>query len=384
MRKIAIVISHPIQYYAPVFQLLSQQQKIQVKVFYTWGEASLKKFDPGFKKVIEWDLPLLQGYDYTFLKNTAADPGTHHFWGIKNSDAIQQITEFRPDALLVYGWSWHSHLKIIHHFSGRVPLWFRGDSHSLSERWLLKKIARQIFLKWVYGKVQKAFYVGSANRNYFRSLSLKQHQLVFAPHAIDNNRFAHANPEEVAAFRSRIGVPEHATMVLFAGKLEPVKNPMLLLEAFLSCNLKNCYLTFVGNGALEEALKSKVQQLSKEENVKFINFLNQRDIVAAYHACDLFCLPSYSESWGLAVNEAMAAGKAVLVSDRVGCASDLVKDGINGRQFKSDDVVDLSNCLTQLLSDATRLKEMGVASTKIIQPWSFKSQVEAITKQLIS
>ena len=61
-KKIAIVTSHPIQYYAPLFRLLAK--KVELKVFYTWGKEALVKFDPGFGKKVEWDIPLLDGYEY--------------------------------------------------------------------------------------------------------------------------------------------------------------------------------------------------------------------------------------------------------------------------------------------------------------------------------
>jgi len=68
MKKLAIITTHPIQYYAPIFKLLSERKKIEICVFYTWGKDALKdKFDVGFGKKIEWDIPLLEGYNYNFL-----------------------------------------------------------------------------------------------------------------------------------------------------------------------------------------------------------------------------------------------------------------------------------------------------------------------------
>src|SRR3954454_1006990 len=103
MIRLAIITTHPIQYYAPVFKMLAQQTNLLVKVFYTWGKDSISKFDPDFGKQIEWDIPLLAGYDYQFLENTATDPGTHHFRGIINPTANERIKKFNPDGLLIYG-----------------------------------------------------------------------------------------------------------------------------------------------------------------------------------------------------------------------------------------------------------------------------------------
>src|SRR4051812_18865346 len=97
--RLAIVTTHPIQYYAPIFKLLSKRGKIAIKVFYTWGESGFtNKFDPGFGKIIEWDVPLLDGYEYEFLENIANDKGSHHFNGIVNPDIINTIEKWKADA----------------------------------------------------------------------------------------------------------------------------------------------------------------------------------------------------------------------------------------------------------------------------------------------
>ena len=103
--------------------------ELELKVFYTWGEGVIAgKFDPGFQRKVNWDLPLLAGYQYEFVHNTAANPGSHHFLGIKNPTLISQLERFAPDMMLVYGWSFWSHLNIMRHFKGKLPVLFRGDS----------------------------------------------------------------------------------------------------------------------------------------------------------------------------------------------------------------------------------------------------------------
>ncbi len=133
-RKIALISSHPIQYNAPLFAFLAKEPEIDLMVFYTWGEAALgPKYDPDFGKEIEWDIPLLEGYNYTFLKNTSKEPGSHHFKGIINPTLIQEIEVWAPDAVWVWGCAFDSHLKAMRYFKGKVPVWFRGDSTLLDE-----------------------------------------------------------------------------------------------------------------------------------------------------------------------------------------------------------------------------------------------------------
>lgn len=373
-KKLAIITTHPIQYYAPVFQLLAKQ--LHIKVFYTWGEQSTQKYDKGFKQVIEWDLPLLEGYAYEFLENTAKEPGSHHFKGIVNPGLVKAVQAYKPDAILVYGWAWQSHLRAMRYFKGKIPVYFRGDSTLLNKVPSWKNALKGIFLKWVYRHVHTAFYVGAANKAYFKAYGLQENQLIFAPHAIDNDRFGKNRNDEAQAFRNKLGLAPGEILILFAGKLEPVKNPALLLAAFQELNIPRTHLLFVGNGQLEEKLKATIQN---SQNTHFVNFQNQTQMPVVYQACDLFCLPSVSETWGLAVNEAMAATKPVLVSDRVGCAIDLV-DETNGAIFKSGDLTDLKQKLIALTENPTVLEQMGGKSFEKIQNWSFQKQVKSIVE----
>lgn len=387
-QKLAIITTHPIQYNAPWFRLLAQRGRIDVKIFYTWGESVLKKkYDPGFGKIIEWDIPLLDGYTYEFVENISPSPGSHHFKGIDNPHLITQIEKWNPDAVLVFGWAFKSHLKLLRYFKGKKPVFFRGDSTLLDEPkgFSLKNIVRQIFLRWVYRHIDMALYVGSANKSYFKKMGIKEHQLIAAPHAIDNIRFAQDRKEEANQFRLSIGVREEDILILFAGKLESKKNPQILLEAFNNAHLPpSVHCLFVGNGSEEMKLKKQVEE-GQIKNVHFIDFQNQSDMPVVYQSADLFCLPSRGpgETWGLAINEAMAAGCAVLVSDQCGGAEDLIEYGANGFIFKSGDIESLQHFLKNMVSDKILLKKMGMQSQQRIQKWNYNSIAEAVEKLLI-
>ncbi|MFD2288835.1 glycosyltransferase [Pedobacter petrophilus] len=420
MKSLAIIVTHPIQYYIPVYQQLAKTCRL--KVFYTWGEqGAASKYDPDFQKTISWDIPLLDGYLYEFVKNSAKNPGSHHYKGIVNPDLINLLKAFQPDAILIYGWAYQSHLAVMRYFKSKIPIWFRGDSTLLDGTSTMRKMLRKVFLTWVYKHVDIAFLAGTANHEYFKAYGLKKNQLVFAPHAVDNNRFATDRSSEALKLRQNLGISVSDTLILFAGKLEEKKDPLLLLQAFVEIdqqspqneqrstkNLQqttknekrltnndqpkttndqpktsNTHLLFVGNGALEETLKAQTLQ-HKKQNVHFLDFQNQSQMPVIYQACNLFCLPSRGpgETWGLAVNEAMAAGKAIFVSNRVGCAGDLISGGLNGEVFNAGDLVDLKNKLQKLLLDPAHLHQMGEESKEIIEHWTFEHQVETFAKTL--
>ena len=381
LKKLAIVVSHPIQYYSPVFENLALN--CDLMVFYTLGKNGAGQFDHGFDKEITWDLPLLNGYNYTFIENVATKPG-HYFKGIVNPDLITAIKDFNPNAILVYGWFYRSHLKVMRYFKGKVPIWFRGDSTLLDGSSRYKKLTRKLFLTWVYKHIDVAFFVGTENKKYFKAHGLKIDQLIFAPHAVDNERFGQNRLAEASARRKNLGISDDDVLILFAGKFEEKKDPLILLNAFNKLNRSNTHLLFVGNGALEDRLKtaSKNQQ-STNNRVHFIDFQNQNQMPVIYQACNLFCLPSKgpNETWGLAVNEAMAAGKAVLVSDKVGCSADLVFSGENGYTFKNSDLKDLTAQLNEIANLQT-LDLFGKKSKEIIQSWDFTTQVKIFIEKL--
>jgi len=382
MKRLAIITTHPIQYYAPVFTLLQQRQKIQIMVFYTLGqEATQQGHDPGFDRKISWDLPLTEGYPYTWVSNTAKKPGSHNFSGVKNPDLIERVVAWQPDALLVFGWSYRGHLGVIRYFKNRIPVIFRGDSTLLDQTSATRSVLKYLLLKWVYRHVDAALYVGANNKAYFKHYGLTEDELVFAPHAVDNERFA-TKKRDSRDIRSELGIPDDSMLALFAGKLSAKKAPLLLLDAFVTVADPNVHLLFAGNGELEADLKLKA---AGQSHVHFLDFTNQSEMPAVYQACDVFCLPSAgpAETWGLAVNEAMACGKAVLVSDRVGCAKDLVRPNVNGLVFESGNVTDLVEKLHFLTKDRNICIAYGKESVALIKNWNFSAIATAIEKTVI-
>ena len=184
--RLAIISTHPIQYYAPIFQRLAQSSSLLSRVFFTFSQTAQGPIaDRGFGRTIVWDLPLLDGYDHAFVPNVARRPGTDHFWGLRNPQLIRSIEEWGATAVLVFAWNSASHLQALLHFNGRVPVFFRGDSTLLDRGAVHRRAARQVFLRWVYRHIDIAIAVGANNRDYFRWCGVPEGHIGFAPHAID-------------------------------------------------------------------------------------------------------------------------------------------------------------------------------------------------------
>ena len=322
MNKLAIVTTHPIQYYAPLFQCIAAEDNVYLKVFYS-RLSDETQFDPDFGRDVVWDIPLTQGYDHDSFQCSNTN-------GILNM--IHSIREFDASALMVFGWNFPGHLKVIRHFSGNIPIWFRGDSTLLDNFPWWKRTVRRLWLTYVYKHVDLAFFVGHANKRYFLWSGLREEQLSHAPHAIDNDYFMRAHDTRVSRarkLREQLNIATEAKVILYVGKLEPKKQPLELATAFMKMQkehpLLDAHLVFVGSGVLESALT----ELSESESrIHLLGFVNQSEMPETYRIGDFVCLPSKGpgETWGLVINEGIASGLLPIVTDRVGCGEDLVTD----------------------------------------------------------
>jgi glycosyltransferase involved in cell wall biosynthesis len=382
--RLAIVSTHPIQYYSPIFQALTRSAKLQTRVFYTWSQTAAAGVpDPDFGRVISWDIPLLEGYEHEFVPNIARHPGSNHFFGLHNPGLNDRIERWQAEAVLVFGWNSRSHLGALHYFKGRIPVFFRGDSTLLTSTSTLETLARKVYLRWVYRQIDVAIAVGSNNRDYFRWSGVPEERVAFAPHAIDNARFADddgRHQAKVTQWRQELGIGPSARVILFAGKLIARKNPRLLLEAFLASE-SPAHLVFLGDGVFETELR---RLAGARPRIHFLPFQNQQAMPAVYRLADLFVLPSLVETWGLALNEAMACGKVVVASDRVGAARDLVSHGVNGWVFKSGSLAELAKVLHEASTcDAEVLRKMGEAARRESARWSIEEAAAGIERAVL-
>lgn len=383
MKRLAIITSHPIQYYAPWFRYLAQQSELEFRVFYLWDFGVRQQVDPGFQQAIAWDIPLLEGYEFEFVQNVSDRPGTKHFWGLQNPSLIQQVRQYQPDVVLLMNYNYASLYNFIWNWR-ETPILFRGDSHRLVITQGLKTWVKQQWISQVFRRFAACLYVGKANYHYFRSHSVPAERLYFSPHAIDNDRFfqqADSAKAQADIWKQKLGIPAHHAVILFAGKLIPKKRPLDLLQAFLRAKLSQVSLLFVGNGELETELRS---QAAKHPHIYFAPFQNQSLMPRTYAIADLVVLPSYGsgETWGLAINEAMCLAKPVLISDHVGCAEDLVYPYKNGLLFPAGNVSALVETLQTAFADHDRLADWGKESRQIINNYSYAQTAEGLMQAI--
>lgn len=390
MVKLAVLTSHPIQYQAPLFREIAQQPDIDLKVFFL-SDVSIKEYkDKGFGRTIKWDVPLLEGYNHEFLPACGSRDKISFFRPF-NHGLGKRLKEENFDALWVHGYANQNCIRaIITANKLGVKIFNRGESNLNSgTKHPLKLFIKNIFLKWLFKKCDGFLSIGSLNKAYYRHYGVSEGKIFDAPYSVDNRFFqklteSFRNDRE--SFRSSLGLQPDRPVILFAGKLMARKHPMDLLEAYI--RLSNTgneeprpYLLLIGDGEEMDRLKKRAKQTGWN-SIKFLGFQNQSKIPAFFDLCDVFVLPSTWEPWGLVVNEVMNAGKPVIVSDQVGCAPDLVKDGENGFIFPARDIGALKKALENTLTNPEKIAQMGSYSLKKINSWGFEEDIKGLRKAL--
>jgi glycosyltransferase involved in cell wall biosynthesis len=160
----------------------------------------------------------------------------------------------------------------------------------------------------------------------------------------------------------------------------------ILIKAYNNYTRKGGHwlLKIVGTGPQEEKLRELVKKCRLSDKVYFMGWLNYNELPQVYWNASAFVLASLSDSWGLSINEAMAAGLPLLISSNCGCVPDLCKNGINGYIFNPNDYITLSNLMLRYSNNTLDLKQMGVYSQAIIKAYSIDTWCNSLKEMVTS
>jgi glycosyltransferase involved in cell wall biosynthesis len=391
--RLAYFVSHPIQYQAPLLRRIAKEPDIDLKVFFSSDISMRGHVDQGFGVKVKWDIPLLDGYQYEFLPVVGNTGGgdTLGFAKPVNLGIKRRVREGHFDAVWVHGYHSLTSLIAIRAASSlRVPVLLRTDS-TLHDRqrsgWKLQ--FKSLFFKILKSRLSCILSVGEDNTAYWKHYLSDKFPIFECYYAVDNDYFqraCRAASRTREQFRTSLGLEAGRPVILFAAKLMPRKRCGDLLDAFLKLSKSGSiqpapYLLVAGSGEELSELEKRAEA-APAGSVRFLGFRNQSELPALYDLCDVFVLPSIDEPWGLAVNEVMNAGKAVIVSDQVGCHKNLVRPGFNGYVTRARDVQDLANSLAMVLPSQEKVHSMGQESLRIINEYSFEQNIRVLRTAL--
>lgn len=331
--KLLIFETHPIQYRAPVYQVLDRMLPGQFEVIYASDYSVRGQKDVGFNEKIAWDVPLLAGYRYRVLNNEKGR-GIESWSGMSAKGVDRIISQTRPAAVLLsslsYAFSWAVYLGAVRR---GIPVWIRLETQDEAfARGKLKNILRFLVYRLLYLGVSKAFYIGKLNREHLLRHGVPMERLVAAHYCVADHLASASDTEKQRLrddLRTRLSIGRDDLVIAFFGKLIEKKDPGILLRSLGLLKLegtRRVHCMIVGSGELEPALRLQAKELEASNGVRtvFTGFINQSQLPSYYLASDIVVLPSHrmGETWGLVINEALQAGCGAAVSEMVGCHRD--------------------------------------------------------------
>jgi glycosyltransferase involved in cell wall biosynthesis len=392
--RIAYLVSHPIQYQAPLLRRIAEEPDIDLTVFFG-SDFSVRGYkDEGFGVGVKWDVPLLEGYRYEFLPvvRDTTNPGT---WAPLNRKIFSRLRGNKDvagfDALWVHGYSSLNALQgMLAAKALGIPVLVRAES------WLGDRdrsgatlAVKRLFFSVLRELVDGALPIGTQNAAYWQHYLGDDFPLFRMPYAVDN-RYFQRRSEEVRQGRDELqkelNLDPARSVILFASKLQRRKQCEDLVAAYRNLSpgpgsRPHPYLVIVGDGEERAALEKQVAE-SRLDGVRFCGFRNQSELPRFFDLATVFVLPSRHEPWGLIVNEVMNAGRAVIVSDDVGCQPDLVENGVEGCVFPAGNVAGLTNALRTVLATPETAAAMGQRGLEKIRSWDFEEDIRGLRRAL--
>lgn len=377
-KKIFVINSHPIQYYAPLYQYLAKE--FDITVFYCTEIGVKPSLDPDFGVTFQWDIPLLNGYKYKFLKNYSFKVKLS-FWGLINLGIVSELYNAPPKSIIwVHGWQYFTNIIAIifakifgHTVLLRTDANIKDELIKITNFSKTKVFIKRFFLKSLFSVIDYALVIGEMNSKFYNFYELQEKKKKKAVFCVDNDRFIEYNEnnqKKKLFFKTELGIPEKCTVIVCIGKIIKIKRHLDALKALHLLNSKDYFLLIVGEGQERITLENYAIE-NNINNFLITGFINQKEISKYYLISDIYVMPSEQEPWGLSTNEAMCFNLPIILSDVVGSVDDLVTPN-NGIVYPCGNIEKLAQAILEVkikyLDNPTQCK-----SKEIIDKYSFKS-----------
>jgi glycosyltransferase involved in cell wall biosynthesis len=292
------------------------------------------------------------------------------------------LERLRPTVVAINGWGFSEARAAARWCAGNhVASILMSDSQ---KRDSVRLWPKEQVKRWIVRTLDAAVVAGLPHARYVEELGMPPERIVKGYDVVDNEHFwrgAERARAESQVVRAALGLPRE--YFLCCSRFVDKKGLPSLLKAYAKYR-QGCSqpwdLVLVGDGPRRRKLERCCRKLGIEQSAHLRGFEQYAELPAYYGLARAFVLPSLSDQWGLVVNEAMAAGLPVIVSDACGCASELVNDGQNGFVFPAGRVDLLSAALKRMSSPNAPLEYMSRRSREIIQGWTPERFASAIQR----
>ena len=351
--RLAVLLTHPVQYFKPVFQALAASEAVELMVFFGCDHGLSTSHDPDFGVAFAWDSAPSQGFAHQFLSHAPLAALSSARLGLPLAGkAGRRISAWGADAVLIFAYSplFITASSLLLAARGQRLLLRADGTDRAFRRPAWKSLLKDLLLRCYYQLFAHVFPIGSDSNDHFTRLGVPARRRQPVPFAVDVEYFQrqveHWTPQR-NELRGALQIPATAEVLLSVGKITPVKGPLLLANALALLpaeRQQQLWLVVVGDGPLRQALAAAVEAVLPGRS-RFVGFQNQSQLGRFYAVADTLVFPSVQgETWGLVVNEALQFGLRVLASDHPGCGRDLL--GADPQQvFPSGDAEALAQAL---------------------------------------
>lgn len=380
-----IFTTHPIQYQVPVFQEL-EKQGMGLHVYFASAHSVKGEFDKGFSQNVKWDLPLLEGYESTFLLNKGRGHKSDNFFSYYCPEVKQVLEEGRPDAVLIPAYNRYFYLQVIFwcsHF--RIPLYFRGNNMDGTGPMRLgaRQLIRKMILRKLYKKFDGVFSIGSYMTKHYLAHGIPKELIELTPYCNNSKLFVRMSKDNQAHrehIRKVFGISKGSFVIMTSGRFIPWKRIDLIIKAIAQAKEKvPLFLIALGDGPERSSLLKLMQQQLPGVHLA-PGFVNQSELGRYYACADAFILASdhYHETWGLVVNEAQTFSLPCIVSDGVGCRVDLIENSNAGLTFPAGNLKALVQAIETLAGNPSLARSMGLRGYKTVVDHSIENSAARI------
>jgi glycosyltransferase involved in cell wall biosynthesis len=373
-RRLVILTEIISPYRIPLFNALAQRAELNAQVIFLAETDPTLRHWPIYKDEIRFSYQILPSWRKRLGRYNA----------LLNGGMARALSIAAPEVILCGGYSYIASWQALYWaLAHKVPffLWSESNAQDLRGGHALVEFLKGFFLRRCSGFVVP----GRSAQQYLLAHAIKEDEIFIAPNAVDNDFFtaaATAARQNDAKCRADLGLPSR--YFLFAGRLVREKGVFELLSAYAKLDeslRQQVGLVFVGDGASRQQLEEQAASISPGV-IRFAGFAQREQLANCYALAEMLILPTYSDPWGLVVNEAMVCGLPVVVSRVAGCAADLVKENWNGLLVPPRDVTMLTLAMRRLASQPDLCATMGANSVQHIDHYSPQEWATGIARMV--
>lgn len=381
--RLAVVVSHPIQYYAPYYRAIAAAGRVDIKAFFCSRIGLNPILDPLMGVEIAWKADLLGGYEHEFLPEADSIIKTG-FSEVNNPSITSRLEAYRPNVILVHGYASKTLLRAIFWARGNgVPVMNISDRSLFGLTTPLRQAARRVVLPLILKQYSAFLCLGDAVEEFYRTFGAKQEQIFRVPNMLDESFWAFRDKKSQARaeMRATLGLTDDDFAVLYVGKFIPLKRVQDLVEAAerlekRRASKRRVHIIFAGDGMMRAELEAR----AKAQNLPthFLGFINIDNLPRYYCAADALAHPSENESFGIIALEASIYGLPLIISDRVGAVgpTSIARPDENAIIYRCADVEALSEALERLANEPETCARMSEASLRFSQDHDGRMSVE--------